>query len=366
VYFRALAVAALLAPPLGCFVDDGAATPDPTSTTTSTTAAPTTGLVDPSTTTSTADPTTSNADTDLDPTTGELTTGVAPESCWDQGAAGWPDAGIPIDQLGMESRDASLTPDGLSLYYTGTADQRFWRSSRLTLTDPFSVGTLLAKWSDFTHLEVSYPSAIIDERELLFSADGDIYAALAGMGSEGDLFSSPEPLPAPVNTPEFRESNPTATNDGTLLIVQREDGPQIPQIPELTHGWQLYQFERPGAPDGGEPFTGGINVTPLVGTSRLVLCPILSPDGLHLFFSSTEADDFSLANVKDIDVYYTSRADRLGLWTNPQRLTGFNDVGVGLTCAAGVTKDGCQLTYSQAELLAPPAASYLATRAASP
>lgn len=337
-----------------CFIDNGASTTATAPSSSSTTDVPTTPDVSTGpTSTTTDDSTTDNISgtgetgtTELDPTTTTATTGpdTPATDCWDQQAGGWPMAGIPIDAgdiFATEFGDAFLAPDGLSLYITRNADHRFYRASRPDSEAAFDTTLLLGEWSTFMLTDIVHP-AVTRDGELLFTGNGDIYYALVDKGFESDPYKPPVKFPEPLNTEDFNESNPTPTADGRVLIIRRDDGPKVGDI-EPT--WTFREFTRPEDFEAGDPFTGGKIVTPVVGTLGLATCPMLSPDGLHLFFTSTTLETFTSADYNEADIFYTRRPTLANEWEQPQRLAGLNSHGTGLTCAAGVTADGCQLTY---------------------
>ncbi len=367
-YFRALAVAALLAPSLGCFVDNGADKPDSVTTTgattttatTATTAAPTTGLVDSSTTTGTTDPGTSLADTDLDPTTADDTTGVAPESCWDQGADGWPLKGTPLVDFKIEPSDPYLTPDGLDLYYLGVSDHRPYRSTRGSRLDPFPGGKILNQWNTLGDVAISHPIVLLTGDLLLLSIESDIHYATRTPDVD-EQFSLPSPLPGVVNS-DLQDTYPTATADGLLLIVQRNDGPPIGKLP---YSFTFHQFTRASA-DLDVTFDGDQDVTPQLPPNNYASCPTLSPDGLHLFYTSNERPEIDFSLPGDFAVYYTRRDTRGAPWNPPTKLPGVVG-GDSIACVTSVTADGCTLAYYTGNvLLLMPTGLFIADRAASP
>lgn len=338
---------------LACFFDNGgplshtsADTDAPTttsSTTTSstTTAAPSTGPQVPDPTTGpgedTGDPTT----TTLDPDTGTTVDPTAPPlvECWDQGPAGWPLMGPQISTL-LDQSPAfpTLSPDGLTLHYIAGDARRPFRSVRAGLFDPFPSGSQIAVW-DIPGFVVSYPNVVLGGAELLISNDHDIYYALPS--AEGpDEYDFPKILGETVNTADYNETVLTVTADARTLVVQRNDGPPIEPLP-IT--WRFYQYERPVVGPGA-PFYDTGDVTPYVEPLGLAVCPALSPDGLHLLFTSTDDKQLDVEDLTTLSIYYTRRPDRGAPWEAPQKIEGLH-TGNSVPCASSLTADGCQLSY---------------------
>jgi hypothetical protein len=329
---------------LACFVDEGGSTTGAAtgtdSTAAATDAATSTTPTEPSTTTDTTTTTTTTTDDTLDLTTD------APADCWQYGVQAWPNSGDQIVGL-LDAVPASpyITPDGLGLYYIAASARRPFLSLRPALDQPFPNGSQLALWSELTEFLPTNPVVILDGQEMLLSDGADIhYSAFAG--GPNDVFTAPLPLDDVVNSADFNESVPSATADGRTLIVQRDDGPAVPPFAVT---WRFYQFDR-ADPKPGAPFTLTGERTPVVGTLGLAVCPTLSPDGLHLLFTSTAEPTIETATISAIDIYYAVRPDRAAPWDTPQRVPGL-DTGDDVPCPVSVTADGCHLAYTSANIL---------------
>lgn len=332
VFFRAPGLAApllLVAP--ACFIDKGgdASATSTTSTTTDAEVTTTGGAA-------------SAGDTSQDPTTGSTLdpTGPGGADCWSQGIQGWPLAGVPLTSLSAEApRDPFISADGLRLYYVALADKRPFRSSRTDRSMPFPDGAQISQWTDLPDLRGAYLAVVLGEGEMLLTAAGDIYVS-THTPDNLDEYSLPVLLGGDVNT-DIAEDRATATADGTLLIVTRNDGPPVAPYPA---SWRFIQLTR-DAPSPGAPFTGDVDVTPLVEPLGLSVCPAVSPDGLHLFFTATEDDAIDTQNPGQFGIFYTRRADRDAAWAPAQKIPGLAGNGA-IPCPRSVTSDGCELTYT--------------------
>jgi hypothetical protein len=326
--------------------------------TSSTGAPPTTGVTSlpVDTTTTLTDATTTTTTNDAS-TTDETTAG--PETCWPLGASGWPLAGAELDAFADDNPvDPFITPDGLRLYYVALTQRRPFLSTRPDRGQPFPNGVVLTVWKNDPQYTPGYLALPLGEEEMLMSNQGDVYVSLH-TPQDADKYSTPVPL-AGTNTGS-PEHQVTATADGQLLIVSRDDGPPIPPLlPQNSP--RFHQFTR-DQPTPGAGFTGDQDVTPLVEPLHLAICPALSPDGLHLFFASTEANKLDQDNAEEVvGIYYTSRPARDAAWAAPGRISVANGDG-GVTCPSSVTADGCELAYHQFRLGQDDYRMYLAVRA---
>lgn len=301
--------------------------------------------------TTTGDP--STGDTTGDPSTGE------PASCWSQKADGWPMDGEPLDDFADAGpRDPFLTPDGLGLWYIAADPPRPFLSTRASLGDPFPNGVQQALWGDDPAIQPAYPTPMLGGTELLFVSADDVYSAIA-TGNVPNKYALPVPLTPPSSGDS--EGKVTATADSLTLLVTRRDGPPISaDFPEKSD--RFYQYTRP-QPQPGAAYAGGAPITPMVGTLGLAICPALAPDGLHLFFSSTESATLTKANAGDVvAIYYTSRPDINTPWEPPQAIA-ITHGGAEIVCPSSVTSDGCQLAFHRFGLEPFTYSMYLAQRA---
>lgn len=283
------------------------------------------------------------SDTDTDAT-------GAPATCWDQGASDWPVDGEP-PMVEAAAQDPFLAPDALTLLHLAGKPHRLLRSVRPDPFSPFPPAVQIVSWQP-SLIDPRHARLDLGSKELLLSVDGDIHFSKR-VPADLDEYTVPTPLVG-VNTDDI-ESHPTATDDGRVLIVQRDDGPAIGSLPR---SWQFHQFVRE-APEPGGAFLVDGPVTPVVAPLGLALCPALSPDGLHLFFASTDAHEFTPdAAETSLAVFYTSRLDVDQAWDVPQKIAGLNG-GTGLTCPTSVSADGCTLAYTRAAFSRPLSATLL-------
>ena len=296
----------------------------------------TTGTTDAATTGTTADTDTgSSTDTDTDTDTdGE-------SGCWAQGASGWPLAGAPLDMFADKAfADPFISFDGLQLYYIALDPRRPFRSTRADLMSPFPNGKQLALWNNDTKWQPGYPNVVLAGQEMLLSNEGDVYSSKYDIGK--DQFGTPALLKGASMGGD--EGVITATSDGATLIVTRRDGPVImPLFPDSS--FRFHQLTRNKVEPGGDFVDPNNDVTPIVAPLGVALCPAVSPDGLHLFFASTDQPVLDKSNVNDaVGIFYTSRPSREDKWDTATKIDIVH-AGKGVTCPSSVTADGCQLAY---------------------
>ncbi len=318
---------------------------------TSTTLTPTTGPVEPGTTTTAA--TSTSSDTGGGSSTGD--TDGDPQSCWPQQHDGWPLAGVELMVLDVEPTDPFISPDGLRLYYVALTERVPFLSTRKNRDIPFANGAPLVVWNSDPKYAAGYPVVTLGEAEMLMSNNDDIAFSLY-TPQNPDKYSKPAPIAGP-NTAD-REQQVAVTADGTLLIVSRLDGPpMLPFFPSKSP--RFHQFTRAN-PQPGAPFTGDTLVTPITAPLQFAICPVLSPDGLHLFFGGTDAAVLDESNANDVvSIYYTRRDAPDAAWVPAEKIAIANN---GVTCPSSVTADGCELAYHQFHLMAGDYRMFLARR----
>jgi hypothetical protein len=296
---------------------------------------------DPDPTTSTSTSTATTSVTTRPPDTDDTTDGVT--DCWDDAPDSWTAAPIELDQFAeSDAHDPVLSPDGLTLVYMAQTKGRPFRSTRAAPGDPFPNGEQIALWS-FIEADFSpfYPRFAIDAHEMWMSYLGDIYLSKFVGGDTLNSYANPVQISAPLST-TAEDSHPTLSADGSVLIVQRDDGPPIA---DLTKSWRFHQYTRP-APTIGGPFTDDAqDVTPQVGPVHLALCPALSPDARHLLFSATTSPTLSAANASQVvSIFQVTRDSPQDPWGPPTELTTISPGG-GVLCPMSVTADGCAMTF---------------------
>lgn len=313
---------------------------------TTTDAPPVTTGTTTGTTTAALDTTTTPADTTDDTSTTDETDTESTDNdkqCWNQLNDTWSSANsVVLDQFEDDApADPVLSADGLAIVYMATPDRQPFRSTRGAFGDPFPNGMQISLWPGDANLKFGYPRLSQANGEMLVSGGGDVYVAKFKDGDINKQYDDPVPLGS-VNDVVHEESITTINEAGTILLVQRNDGPPIP--PSFIKSYRFYQFRRT-EPSPGKPFESGQNLTPSVAPHDLALCPTLSPDGLHLFFSSTTAPVLDSDNADEVvRIFHTSRITVDSGWSAPTELSGIQPAEHVL-CPTSVTDNGCAMTY---------------------
>ena len=257
---------------------------------------------------------------------------------------------------GVVSTDAAIelngvvSPDGHELFFTRVIDDVFVMHQRRLGED--------GRWSDpepvYTYPDRA-PGLAVD---MAHSPDGDRLYFLGRYSDElgaqetnsdlfvierqGDGWSLASPLPAPVNTPEYRESYPSVVADGSLYFSsdrpgghgktdiwraqRRADGSFDEPVnlgPPINtaysegdtyvapdESWLIVTSRRPGGPGGGDLFVAFRNdegswtdpqpLPPPINSELLDYCPMGTPDGRALFFSRRTCDTWDDADAGDV------------------------------------------------------------------
>ena len=114
---------------------------------------------------------------------------------------------------------------------------------------------------------------------------------------------------------------------------------------------RFFEVTRPGDAPPGEGFAAP-EVIDLPGITddayaHVILCPMLAPSGLHLFFAATAPVVVDEENVADsLAVQVASRADLDAPWGPSTRLDAINEP-TWQTCPMSITRDGCQMTFAR-------------------
>lgn len=159
---------------------------------------------------------------------------------------------------------------------------------------------------------------------------------------DDDGWSLASALPAPVNTPDFRESYPSVVADGSLYFSSDRPGGQgeadIWRAQQLADGsfdepvnlgppvnsehsegdtyvspdesWLIVTSRRPGGMGGGDlyvsfrddegPWSEPQLLPPTINSDLLDYCPMGTPDGRYLFFSRRTGDTWEEADAGDV------------------------------------------------------------------
>jgi hypothetical protein len=250
-----------------------------------------------------------------------------------------------------------LSPDGLALYYVAAeaaaAPTRVHRATRASRAEEFAGGEQLATWTGF--YSVSHPWVVGTQMFLTFDEGGAAFRLAASI-FDGSQWSYPTALEPLINdTTNFTAAgNATASADARSLMFQRYNpGFDI----------RLYEAVRSeGVP--GQPFS---SVAPVVipgitAGDDGVICATLSPDGQHLFFSTTFPNDIS-GGIPDgsVTVWYTKRATSQGPWEIPIHVAAFDDP-TALSCVYTVTGDGCEVWVEHFVLNVPDSPKFVIAR----
>lgn len=351
----------------GCFVDEGPTTAgqetsDPSGSTTassasasaSASATDTTGPATTSTTTASST-STSTATTDSTATTGAGTTTGGAADCWDLDPTSWEAKMIEDARLGVDPSDLRLRADGLEVLYLAGEPKQPHVAARASLDEAFVSGAPLAGWSVANGLGAATLSAAGDEVIFAYDVLEDELASDVGAAIYEGAQWSPLKLIETINS-ELIERSPTLTEDGARLIFSRDSGPTNPYLGTPT--MRFFEVTRPGDAPPGEGFTAP-EVVHLPGITddayaHVILCPMLSPDGLRLFYASTAPTVVDADNASDsLAVQVTSRADVSAPWGPSTRLDAINEPG-WQTCPMSITRDGCQMIVQRFKFPADP------------
>jgi len=276
-------------------------------------------------------------------------TTVGTKDCWDQGADGW-QSGVKVEGLtGVGASSGTISPDGLTLHYVADIPRRLHRVERASRDVGFGGGEKIAAWDGLESFSPDHPAVTLDGAEIYYhyrqnNFDGmSLQVSLRNEFNPGDEYGPPTPAlgVAPGTVPD---EIPAVTKDGNILLVQRKDGPVTPGL--IGKGWNFYQFERM-APMPGQAWVPIGVFTPMNPPLNLALCPALSPDGLHLLFTSTSVDDLGFGKVnEETGVWLAERGNVHEPWGAPVEVTALGK-GDGVSCPRAVTEDGCTLVYDR-------------------
>jgi len=206
---------------------------------------------------------------------------------------------------------------------TLSADEKTLVVTRLVESDEFMKSVqedfYISRWADTTWSEMKNAGRPLntgdnegaqsitgDGRYMIFTAcnrsDGlgrcDLYESLL----EGDTWSVPENIGAPVNT-KYRETQPSLTADGRTLYFS-SDRP----------GGKGYHDIWVSIREENGKWSQPVNLGDRINTSGVEMSPFIHPDNTSLYFSS---DGHLGMGGYDL---FVSRMDSSGLYTNPENL----------------------------------------------
>lgn len=232
-----------------------------------------------------------------------------------------------IVNTGMITRDLAITPDGREFYYCIAAagysqaaicvvrwDGRAWSEPEVA---PFSGSS---KWVDLE------PAISPDGRRFFFYSTRPSSAGSEGdqdlwvMDRQGDHWSEPRPLGAPINTPD-QEYFPSVTRDGDLLFSRADPQTRIHSLyfSRLIDG--IYQEP--------ELLPGAVNA----GRNRFNAC--ITPDGGRIITPVAGHPD----NRGGVD-YWLSYRDAANEWAGPVNLGPLVNDGSGQSWSPSLSPDG--------------------------
>lgn len=317
---------------------------EPGSTGEPTTGGASTGAVAAATSGSTSEPGTTGVMTSSD---GTDDTG-GPTSCWQMGVEGWAPGQQLVSLLGLGPGSPTLLGDGLSLFYVADVSRRLWRVDRAGRDVAFAGGARQMVWGNLPGFHIDHPALAFKGEELFFhyamgeEPGAELQTALYNPDNVVDRYSQPMSVLDLMHSDAMDEI-PSVTEDGRVLLVQRRDGPDIAGFGT---GWQFHQFRR-GNPQPGAPWALQAPMTPWNPPLQLALCPALSPDGLHLLYTSTDAallDEDAINN--ETGVWWSQRPSVDDAWGPPVEVPGLSGEA-GVPCPRAVTSDGCTLVYTR-------------------
>jgi Tol biopolymer transport system component len=186
-----------------------------------------------------------------------------------------------------DDADPWISPDGSQLFFLSKRPIAPGAQPRRDLDIWVMTKQAGGTWGEPRHLgsTVNGPG---DEHYVTATSDGTLFIAAVRSDSRnlGDLYRVPfsggeygEPvnLGRTVNAPETHETTPYVAPDGSYIIFGSRGRPD--SFGEL----DLYITVRDSAGQWTEPR----NLGPGINSSAGELCPIVSPDGRYLYFTST-------------------------------------------------------------------------------
>lgn len=300
----------------------------------------TTGEATTTTTVASTDAT-STGTTEAVGSTGTTTGG--PTDCWGRPHDDW-DSVMPLfdNQLGTNPASPQIGPGGQRLVYMAGIDgqRRPYRADA-----PFTVGSQLIPWPNVNY-GIDHPRMLASGKEIILAGRPGMDDQLLVATFDGNAWTDPKPLPAPVNTGKA-ETIASVTEDGLRVMFQRNDGPMNGDLMN-TPTWRFHEATR-AADIPGSAFTveTPVMLPPITDDPypHVNVCPTISPDGLHFFFGSSYPIKLIPANQANaLNIFYTSRATPADVWAPAQEITQFRSPDFE-TCPSSVTRDGCTLVF---------------------
>ena len=266
-------------------------------------------------------------------------------SCWDLEPT-WPTL-LPQNLESLKNttgRSTQISADGFTLDYPGGEEPRVpHRSTRTSREVAFTTGAPLPGWPNDADLIGLWHQLGGQEMVLTVAQTSGPFALYLATG--GGPWSSVVNLGSQINESPYASANPTLTEDGAELLFTRADGPIWSFASARLRRLHSARRDPPVTPGAPFDYQGVVEIAPMGSLSEEMLCPVLSPDGQHLFFASTYPDiTNSASNAASIRVWLTHRVG--GGWATAIPVTSL-DTPIKHTCPMSVTADGCDLTFKR-------------------
>jgi len=235
---------------------------------------------------------------------------------------------VPVAGLSTAADEdgASYSPDELTVYFnrniSDVTSWDVWMSTRASRTEPFGTGSLLVAIN--TKGIERGVSVSADQRELYvthWSATGDADIRVSVRASLTDPFLADTPL----FTGPARDSWPHITPDHTLYLSSDRTGANALHVAT----WDGSAFSSPTP-------VAGIDL----GDSAGDLSPVVSPDGLTLYYASYRAGGAGLA-----DIWTTTRSSATAPFGPSTNVAELNTTEADYP--NWISSDGCELTFTR-------------------
>ena len=252
----------------------------------------------------------------------------------------------PMINTGGFEQTVCISADGLSLYFTADrpgwyGDNDIWYCTRPTKDDPWGPAENIGPIVNSSVGEF-HPSISADELELYFErfeggTGSDVYILSIWMTKRINKESEWEqPVRLNLTVPEgFMVGDPSLTGDGLELYFAAYRWGDEPQS-------EIYVTKRETkeAP-WGEP----INLGPVVNSWTRQAMPMISSDGLLLFFNDWWPGSPRPGGFGNDDIWFTRRATRDSNWSEPMNAGALINTGGWEWCGTA-SADGSTLYFS--------------------
>ncbi|MBX3198923.1 MAG: PD40 domain-containing protein [Labilithrix sp.] len=227
---------------------------------------------------------------------------------------------------------ARLTPDSLQVFFSRgltSEDYRIFRARRASRDLPFEPPTEVEGLDHSAGAVDSYPFLLSDGAAMYFhrarspGGDRDIFVATA----TGAGFTAATPVSG-ASSASVNERSPYVARDGTVWFVIHTN--------EVGASKRIVSASRARA-DSFEPSAEVDLHTPDGGSDD---APVISSDGLTLYFSSTRG-----ATNNTSDIWVARRAAESAPWKTPEPMTSLNTASVD--APSWLSPDGCELYFDR-------------------